>query len=113
MSDQQIDECLIKGEWPSWNYRKWIVGSIVPLVVMNGVCIIMAAHNILRYLIQGKKYKIKLMLIFYILVILTLMTRFASLILFIRFFDMRSNCISFLANEFDTCATYFKALLGL
>jgi hypothetical protein len=87
MSDQPIEECLINGEWPSWTYRKWIVGSIGPLVVMYGVCIIMAAHNIYRYLIQGKKYKIKLMLIFYILVMIILMARFTSLILFIRFFD--------------------------
>lgn len=54
---------------------------------MYGVCIIMATHNIYRYLIQGKKYKIKLMLMFYILVMITLMARFTSLILFIRFFD--------------------------
>jgi len=87
MSDQPTDECLINGEWPSWTYRKWIVGSIGPLGVMYGVCIIMAAHNIFRYLIKGKKYKIKLMLMFYILVMITLMARFTSLILFIRFFD--------------------------
>lgn len=87
MSDQQTYECLINGEWPSWNYRKWIVASIGALVVMYGVCIIIAAHNIFRYLILGKKYKIKLMLIFYILVMIILMARFASFILFIRFFD--------------------------
>jgi len=113
MTDQPPTECLINGEWPSWSYRKWIVGSMVPLVVMYGVCMILAAHNIIRYLILGKKYQIKLMLIFYILVMIILIARFTSLILFIRFFDEQSNCRTYLANELDTCATYFKAILGV
>lgn len=80
---------------------------------MYCLCITIAIHNIVKYLVRGKKYQIKLMTIFYTLVMIILLTRVASLILFIRFFDGKSNCDTYAANELDTCATYFKAILGI
>lgn len=50
---------------------------------------------------------------FYLLVVLILLTRLLSLSFFIRFFDMKSGCRVYAAEELDTVACYLKAILGV
>lgn len=76
-------------------------------------CLLIAIHNIIMYLVKGKRYLIKLMTCFYVLVTVILMTRVFSLIKFVQFISEQNECNIFAADELDTAATYLKALLGV
>ena len=115
MSSEEIT-CLSDADadlWPDWEHRVWLCGSLCLLIAVYCFCLALTIHNTVKYLIVGKRFRIFLISAFYALVILILSTRVVSLILFIRFFDGRSGCNNFMANEMDTCATYFKAILGV
>ena len=73
----------------------------------------MAIHNTIRYLILGQRWRIVLISVFYTIIISLLVTRITSLMFFIMFFGRKNDCEVWQANEFDTTATYLKAILGV
>ena len=100
-------------KWPSHLQLSIILASLALLILVYGLCLILSVHNVYKYLIKDKRWRIYLMSCFYLIVICLLATRIVSLVYFIRFFDLSNGCQIYWANELDTAATYLKALLGL
>lgn len=81
---------------------------------MYTLCLVLTVHNLWRYLIKLHKYKIKLVLVFYIIALVLVVSRIASLVFFICFYDSKVPCNDvYKADLLDTAATYDKALLGV
>lgn len=99
--------------WPQNRETHAIVTSLAILIAAYAICLLMAVHNIIRYLIIGARWHILLMSAFYIIIVTLLITRICSLAEFIRFYLILSDCKVYAADELDTIATYVKAILGI
>ena len=100
--------------WPDHKQIECLVLSLLALTVAYFLCLIFTAHNIYRYLIKLQKYKICLILVFYIITVVLIISRIFSLFFFVEFYTSQIPCAEvYKADLLDTTATYVKALLGV
>lgn len=100
--------------WPDPRELKCLIASLILLTLIYTFCLVLTVHNVWRYLIKLQKYKIKLVLVFYAIALVLVVSRIASLVFFICFYDSKISCNDvYKADLLDTTATYVKALLGV
>ncbi len=72
--------------YPNKLERKILVFCLIILVATYFSCLLLAIHNVYKYLICAGRWRIHLISIFYLLVVCILSTRALSLIYFIKFY---------------------------
>jgi len=105
---------LTQGESKYLTVQLGFLVSVYSLTLLFTVC------NIHNYLFKQKRWRIIMMLAFYVCVTCILVFRLVSLVYFIFYFQSnllpltQVNCKQYLiANQTDTVATYAKAILGI
>jgi len=71
--------CLNADLWPSSSQIKWITATLSILVAAYWACFFIACFIIWSYLIKGGRWRIKLMSIYYGLVVLLILARIGSI----------------------------------
>lgn len=106
--------CYTPQIWPDRNQLRCLVMSLLALIFAYMLCLFFAVHNIYKYIYRQHKYKIYLVVLFYIITVILVISRIFSLIYFVEFYTSRIPCNEvFKADLLDTTATYVKALLGV
>jgi len=71
--------CLTEESWPSSSQIKWVTATLSILVAAYWACFIFAFFIIWIYLVKGGRWRIKLMSIYYGLVVLLILARIGSI----------------------------------
>ena len=79
-------------KWPSNTQRSILISSIALLIIVYLVCLVIAVHNVYKYLIKAKRWRSFLLSSFYFIVIMLVSTRITSLLYFEVFFSERNDC---------------------
>lgn len=106
------NDCLFDDFWPIPAELKTLQWTCLALTLVYTLCLVIATYNIYEYLIKGQRWRIKLMSIFYVIVLALITSRIACLIFFILFFQ--GDCqMKAIGDMLDNIATYLKAILGV
>ena len=104
--------CLNSSIYPTGDEKDNLNITLEVLIAVYIICLVFTVHNLVKYIIIHGRWRIILMIAFYILMIALIITRILSLIFFRLLRD--GHCrFKEAGDEFDTISTYCKAILGV
>jgi len=84
------------------------------MIALSTVCLLVAIHNIYRYLIKDGRWHVLLLSLFYGSLVFMLIFQIWNASAVIAFYSTQPGCsILNQANQLDTCAVYSAIIFGV
>ena len=99
---------------PSVEERSRLKAVLSLIILSSTTCLLIALHNIYKYLFKDDRWRIFLLSMFYTSVVFQLAFQISNASVMIEFYSNKPVCNkAFAAFELDTCTTYMAAIFGV